>query len=290
MMEAASATKTKPARSAPGYLTSLRTSFALTSLLILRRRRTILAGLLTLFPVLIPLAVVFLLEETATFTGAKLFERLIEYLYIGILTPLLALFFGATLLSEDIEGETIPYLLSRPIHRSALLLGRFLSYIAISTALILPAVALTFAGCVAAGGLEVTADNLRTVGHYCLVLLPELAAYGAFAIFMGAQTKRPVIYGAIFVFGWQWVAVQVPGLVDFLTIQKYVTSLLPYMPFQKLIPGTIPVQADAVRDVYAVSAGFALVALAIITLIFLIATVVVLRIKQYSTGKVLSAG
>ena len=69
--------------------------------------------------------------------------------------------------------------------------------------------------------------GFAAVAHYSGVALLGLLAYGAVTMFLGAVTKRPIVIGVLLLYGWQRVATAVPGLIDFLTVQKYTDTLLP---------------------------------------------------------------
>jgi hypothetical protein len=55
-----------------------------------------------------------------------------------------------------------------------------------------------------------------------------LAAYGAVFALVGAALKRPLVSGLVFVFGWEQVALLVPGYFRRFTVAHYVQSLVPH--------------------------------------------------------------
>ena len=59
------------------------------------------------------------------------------------------------------------------------------------------------------------------------MLVLALAGYGSVALLLGASVKRPMIWGLILFFLWQRFALALPGRVDYLTIDKYLSALLP---------------------------------------------------------------
>jgi len=51
-----------------------------------------------------------------------------------------------------------------------------------------------------------------------------LAAYGAVFLWAGAALKRPLVAGLVFVFGWEQIALVLPGYLRYLTIAYYVQT------------------------------------------------------------------
>ncbi len=210
------------------YFQFLATTFAHTFLDMLRRRRNQMIAAVVALPAFIPLLLL-VLPSSADFDSENtfVFTQMAEILYIRAVTPLLALFFGAMLIGEDIESQTIPYILSRPVPRSAWISGRFLAYWAVCSLLILLALTITFVSC---SILEISfpsLDSLLLLLHYEGAAIMSLLGYGAVCMLLGAMVRRPIIVGILFIFMWQRMAMFAPGLADFLTIEKYVITLLP---------------------------------------------------------------
>jgi hypothetical protein len=55
-----------------------------------------------------------------------------------------------------------------------------------------------------------------------------LAAYGAVFALVGVIIKRPLIAGLIFAFGWEQVALVIPGSVRRFTLMYYLQALVPH--------------------------------------------------------------
>ncbi|MCC6699448.1 MAG: ABC transporter permease, partial [Candidatus Hydrogenedentes bacterium] len=87
----------------------------------LRRRKTWIMAVLALLPAALP-AIIAYYGAGRTGPPDRLFVALTDFLYVYTLVPLLALFYACSLLSEEMEGHTLPLLLSRPVPRSALVL------------------------------------------------------------------------------------------------------------------------------------------------------------------------
>lgn len=194
----------------------------------IRQRRSQIVAIIVILPAFIPLLLLVLpLDEDFDLTGAQAFTPMAEFFFISAVTPLLALFFGAMLIAESIEAQTIPYLLTRPIPRSSWIAGRFLAYLAMSSVILLAAFIATF---ISISIYDITFPSIANVGlllRYEGVAIASLMGYGGICMLLGAVVRRPVIVGVLFIFGWQSAARLAPGITDFFTIEKYVLALVP---------------------------------------------------------------
>ena len=274
----------RPSRA--GYVNAVLGSAAHAVTMIMRRKRFALAAIIAFMPVLIPLALAFLSKAAFADEGNVIFVRLCEQLDMPVLAPLLALFFASMLVAEDIETQTIPYVLTRPLPRSAWVLGRFLAYLLVATSILGLSITMTFAASATLSKLSLTNTNdLILLGHYILVALAALTAYGALAVFLGVFTKRPIVYGVLLLYGWQKIAMIIPGVVDFLTITKYVEALYPALATQRNVVEVQTALGTFQKTVFAVSATRAVVMILLVTAVFLVSSIIAVRRREYGTGR-----
>lgn len=251
-----------------------------------RRKRLALAVVIAFLPVLLPLALAFFSSSQFAESGNVVFVRLVEDLHINVFCPLLALFFAGMLIAEDIETRTMPYILTRPAPRSAWVLGRFLAYMMVAVTVLLSSAWLTFAASTAHAELSLTnRTDLYLLLHYSGVMVLGLLAYGGFAVFLGAFTKRPIVYGVILFYGWQHVATLVPGLVDFFTIKKYTDAILPIMATQRNVTEIQTALGTFQREVFLVSAGKAILTLVVIMMVSLMITILAVSKREYAADR-----
>ena len=269
----------------PGYGCFVRATYSHTLVMMLRRRRAILAGCVVLAPVLMPLAMAFISASPHADDGTKHFVMLVDYVYLRTLAPLIALFFGCMLIGEDVESESIPYLLTRPIPRSAWVTGKFLAYLVVSTALLASSILLCFFACTALGGLSLSAASVKLLLHYEGVAVMALMGYGAVCLFLGALFKRPVIVGVVVLFAWQRLAMAIPGLIDFFTIEKYVRALLPRLATERENVVIKTALMEFQKKVFMVGAAKAAAMLVIIPVVLLALTTLVVRWREYSSAR-----
>jgi len=268
-----------------GYPSEVIGSFGHSITMMVRQRRIVLAAFICFLPVLIPLMMAFFTSSQFSESGLKTFMQLTQSLQINVLTPLLALFFATMLVGQDVESQTIPFVLTRPIHRSAWVLGRFLAYLFVATVIMSISIALTFAACTTLEGFGYDAKNIKLVGHFIWVGIMALTAYGAFTMFLGTASKRPIVLGVAFLYGWQRLANIIPGLVDFLTIQKYINSIMPSLAMARMKEVTVQTEMGEFTkqtiNIGIVNATLALLFI-IVGLCFL--TVLGLRGKEFASA------
>src|SRR5262249_5470124 len=119
----------------------------------------------------------------------------------------------------------ITYLFVRPIPRSAVVAGKYLAYLACTGLIVLPAVVIMYFTLVPPVEIAPTVSLLiRDLG----VLALGLAAYGALFAFVGAVVRRPLAIGLVFAFGWEQLALLLPGYLRRATIAYYLQGLVPH--------------------------------------------------------------
>jgi len=128
-----------------------------------------------------------------------------------------------------VEGKTLSYLFSRPVSRSAILVGKFGAYLTTTMALVLPAVVLTFFLLATARGMAGIGGRVPDLFRDLGVIALALVAYGALFALMGVALKRPMIPGLLFLFVWELVA-NLPGYMPRFTITAWLRSLPSHRP------------------------------------------------------------
>jgi ABC-type transport system involved in multi-copper enzyme maturation permease subunit len=238
-------------------------------------RRTVFLALIVGGPVLIALIVRIvtafnvpaLRVNGVPLAGASIFGLMIWFLFLRFIVPVLGIFYGTSLMADEIEDKTITYLFTRPIPRSAVLIGKFLAYLASTVLIVLPSVMLVYFLVVPIGGGSIAATFPNLVRDLVLLAL-GLAVYGAVFAAVGAWIKRPVLFGLFFAFGWENVALLMPGYLKRFTVAFYTQSLVPHaMPQDSLLTILQSVFKESVSAAHAVLAllGILVVALALAT-------------------------
>jgi len=222
------------ARRTPGFLTSSLRVFDLSVGEMLWSRRTIFMGLVVGAPVLISVflrlldalgAPVFKVNGLQM-AGPEIFGLMIWMFYLRFTVPVLGVFYGTSLIADEVEDKTITYLFTRPIPKGAVLVGKYFAYLACTVFVVLPSVMIVYLCIVPMRG-SLGASFLDLVKDLAMLAI-GLATYGAVFSFIGARFKRPLLAGFFFIFGWEQVALAFPGYLRKFTVAYYLQSLVPH--------------------------------------------------------------
>jgi ABC-2 type transport system permease protein len=226
----------------PSLLTASLRVFDLSLGEMLWSRRTVFLALIVGGPVLIALIfrVVDMLNIPALrvngvrMAGTSIFGLMIWFLFLRFIVPVLGVFYGTSLIADEVEDKTITYLFTRPIPRSAVLLGKYLAYLASTVLIVLPSVMLVYFLVVPVGGGSIAATFPNLVRDLALLAI-GLAVYGALFSAVGAWIKRPVLVGLFFAFGWENFALALPGYLKRFTVAFYTQGLVPHAMPQETV-------------------------------------------------------
>jgi ABC-type transport system involved in multi-copper enzyme maturation permease subunit len=226
----------------PGYVSSALRVFDLSVSEMLWSRRTIFMALVVGAPVAI--SVLLRLLDTlgapvfkvngGMMAGPAIFGLMIWVFYLRFTIPVLGVFYGTSLIADEVEDKTITYLFTRPVRRGAVLVGKFFAYMACTVFVVLPSVVVVYLAIVPMRG-SLGASFIDLLKDLILLAI-GLAAYGAVFAFIGARFKRPLLVGLIFIFGWEQVALAFPGYLKKFTVAYYLQALVPHaMPSDNVI-------------------------------------------------------
>ena len=199
-------------------------------------RRTVFMALVVGGPLLIALAVRVIDLFAAAQGGVQIdgvkvgsgaiFGLMVWVFYLRFAVPVLAVFYGTSLMADEVEDKTITYLFSRPIPRGAVLLGKYLAYVVCTVAVVLPSVVLVYLLILSRPGSSLAGGFMDLVKDLVVIVL-GLAAYGAVFAWVGAQFKRPLLTGLAFVFAWEPAMLVIPGYLRRFTVAYYLQGLVP---------------------------------------------------------------
>src|SRR3954466_8196188 len=206
-------------------------------------------------------------SQTIRMTGPAIFGLMIWVFYLRFTIPVLGVFYGTSLIADEVEDKTITYLFTRPIPKGAVLVGKYLAYLACTFFVVLPSVVIVYLAIVPMRG-SLGASFLDLLKDLALLAI-GLAAYGAVFAFIGARFKRPLLVGLIFIFGWEQAALAFPGYLKKLTVAYYLQGMVPHaMPNDNVI--------SLIQGIFRESPSLpeSLIWLAVILLVFLWAAAV----------------
>jgi ABC-2 type transport system permease protein len=188
-----------------------------------------------------------------------MFGAMIWILFLWFIVPVLGVFYGTSLIADEVDDKTITYLFTRPVRRGAIVVGKYIAYLLCTSLVVLPSVMIVYFLMVPFNQIPGTFMSLVIdLG----VLGLGLAAYGALFALIGAALRRPLVVGLVFVFGWELVTLVIPGYLKRFTLAYYL---------QPLVPHSMPAGADTVsllqgavfRDPPSVAASLGWLAVAI---------------------------
>ncbi len=164
--------------------------------------------------------------ERMHITGPAIFGLMIWGAFVRFAVPVLGVFYGTALIADEVEDKTITYLFTRPIPRGAVLAGKYLAYLACTLSVVLPSIMLVWLLVVPVGG-SLGANFPDLVTDLALIAV-GLAVYGAVFALIGCTLKRPLLFGLVFVFGWETIVLAIPGYLKRFSVAYYVQGLVPH--------------------------------------------------------------
>ena len=159
------------------------------------------------------------------------FIPLITLALYGLLVNLSAIFYGTAIISDEIDGKGLTYLQMRPLRKPAILISKFAAYLVGTVAmvgashLILTIIVVTHP--------KLDKNILFHLGmslRYTASMTLSLLAYGALAATLAAKFKHPVLWGLLFVMGWERITAvdYMPMGIKRLSISHYLLTLFPH--------------------------------------------------------------
>ncbi|MBI1755761.1 MAG: ABC transporter permease [Fimbriimonas ginsengisoli] len=148
--------------------------------------------------------------------------------FVYRLLALASAIYTTAIVSQEVEQKTISYLLTRPIERWRLLLGRYLASVVVVGGVCMVTAFLVssavFAGSQVnhAGLLE---RDLAALGVGAL-------AYGALFLFVSLLFNRAMLICLLFAFGWETSMPNLPGELYRVTIFSYLQGIASHPPLQ----------------------------------------------------------
>jgi ABC-2 type transport system permease protein len=193
-----------------------------------RSRRITWLSLLGLLPVAVGALLVFMPRLTGAELDAPiLFLDVGLTLYIHILLPLLAALIGCSLVAEEVDDRTLPYILTRPVPKWLFVVSKMLAG-CITVGLILGvSLFATYTVMTGAGGFGSWFGALGALIRAAGVLSLGCLAYTAFFGLLGASMIRPVLMSMVFAFGWEKIIAHMPSRVKLMTVVAYLNELYP---------------------------------------------------------------
>lgn len=236
--------------------------------------KTRVLALLGMFPVALAVVVRVVLHSRSEDLMAVFIEILMVF-FLQIYIVLLSLFFGTSIVAEEIEGRTLPYLITRPLAKPGIIVGKYGAYSLLMFMMVAVSLALSYF--IMNGHRLGDASLYPAFLQYIGVLGLGILAYTAFFAFLGAVLRKAILVGLAFGFGWETVIQYFPGTTQRFSLVHYLKSLLPYRP-QGGVAGPLMILLFRLEPTSPVVSVLALVAIAAV---FLGLACLVFRLKEY---------
>lgn len=238
-----------------------------------RAKKTKVFFFLSLLPVILVVVIKAnqFLSSNASVSETSVFSNILMVFDLQFLILVLALFYGTSVCSEELEGKTLPYLATRPIPKSAIIVGKYAAYTLLTVIMI--AVSLISSFLILNSNRLLTASLYPQLLRYLGVLVLGLVCYTAFFTLLGTVLKKAILVGLVFGFGWESVIQYFPGSTQKFSIVHYLKSMLPTYPgggFSFLLFRLEPTPAWE-----------ALLTLALLTAVFLVLACLAFTYKEY---------
>ncbi len=251
-------------------MSTLRKGWVVTSLTIrylTSTRRGIVTLGLSWVPLLLTAALA--IARVASF-DILLFQQLMIPLFLQIVVVFVTLVSAMALVREEIDDNTLPFLLTRPVSKPTVAVSKYAGYLIAALAFLLPPVAVSYAVTQAYGGAGLTADTDVLAGFLAATAMGILA-YGALFYFLSVAFRKPLMIGLLIGFVWESIVGSLPGSVPKLSLIYYLKSVLKGMVSVGPLSGF---QTD-------VSASWAAVILIVFSVVMLVLAAVLFQSMEF---------
>lgn len=142
-------------------------------------------------------------DETTSATGGRAwFEDIHGILFFPLILPIVTAVYATSSVGEEVEGKTLPYLFTRPVYRSWILLAKSVSSLAAATILGIVAITLTFF--VAFSFTHNPLDHVGELfGYWTAVALVVFATGGVFLLIGVILPRSAMVDIVLYLFVWE---------------------------------------------------------------------------------------
>ena len=154
-----------------------------------------------------------------------LFQALMVPLFLQIVLIFVTLVDATAIIREEIEDNTLPYLLTRPVSKPAVALSKFSGYVVAALVLLLPPVFVAY-GVTEAYARTGLGTDVDVLAGFLAVTTLAAVAYGALFFFLSVAFRKPLTIGLLIGFVWEAIVGSLPGSVPKLSLIYYLRSVL----------------------------------------------------------------
>lgn len=163
----------------------------------------------------------------------------------AVLLPLIALIVGTGVLGAEIDDGTIVHILTKPLPRRQIVLAKLAVAVGITT--LVTGVPMFVAG--------VIIDSVRLGLGLALACLAGSAAYSALFLVLSLVTRRPVLFGLLYVLLWEGLLGNLLAGTRVLSVQQYVLTLAARSSGTDLLQGRVSLEVSVGMSLVFLLAG-----------------------------------
>jgi ABC-2 type transport system permease protein len=221
--------------------------YRLTVRSLLLQRRTVALLLLSFAPVL--MALVFAIAASADADHRRFYSRLVQDLFVPVVTALVTLIVGVSAIGDEREDGTILYLAATPLPRLGIVVAKIAAAWTVCLVLLVPS--LVLCGLLALGGDATIGLIAWPLAGVVLAAL----AYCSASAWLSLQVRRPIVVGVVYILLWEGSIATYAASADRLSIAAYgralVAERLPQASVAVVSPGVAAVVLVATATVAA---------------------------------------
>jgi len=192
-----------------------------------------LAFVFLLIPSVIALYTIF--NPPKDYDALGMFVDVSLFIFFQFFVLIYCLIYGSSLMHDELEKQTMTYLITRSSKRLEIVIFKFIGLIISVNILFIVSVSLCYFLFTIQGDSGDLVNGLDHLFYICLIMFLGSLGYGALFTFFSIRFKRPLMVGLLFAFVWEIFITNIPFNVRRVTLMYYLRSLL----FHKVHYGSI---------------------------------------------------
>jgi len=205
-------------------LGALATLFVLTLRQHLRGRRLLVLSLLFAIPSVLVLLVNLLPPHPPPIAEVQ-FVFIFNFIPHA-LAPLAALLYATGIIQDEVEEQTLTYLLVRPLPRWALYVVKLLATLVVISVITAFFTTVTFAVIALTGGGSITSDLMRQAMKTSVALTLAQAGYCGLFGLLGLLTRRSLLVGVLYIFLFEGILASMDTVIRKMTVMYHFRVLI----------------------------------------------------------------
>lgn len=145
-------------------------------------------------------------------------------LFLPLLLLVITLLLAVPLLRDEIDDQSISYLITRTIGKTRIVLGKYLGYLLTGVLVLLPPALLEY-GVVAADASGATLPLNGVLASVVVMNLLGLLAFGSLFLLLGLLVRRALVVGILYAFVWEYFLDSLPGNAPDLSLSHYLLTI-----------------------------------------------------------------